>query len=470
MDRNSKRPIVLSAPGAPLLLGSSILARLPLAMFGISLLVHAQRLTGSFVIGGAVTGAYAIASAISAPPLGRLVDRHGQTWVLAISAAATALVLVANAMLRSSAPPLLFVALGAGTGLATPPLAACVRTLLPALVADPVELPALFAFESTALELTFILGPPLALGVAAAWSSGAPLLLGAALVFAGTLLYAAQPASRSWRPDRDARPRGGSLRSPAIRTLVVILLATGAVFGATDVGVLAAARALGRVTAAGPLLGLWGIGSLLGGMAAMRRGGSAWAARKLSWLLAALALFHGALILTTGSLIAIAAVILLAGATIAPTVAGIYALVGAAAPTGTRTEAFSWLVTASLTGSAAGSAGAGLLVQAAGAQAAFALVAAAGALAAGVAVLRSHRLAAAPREPGGQEPRGQLPERAGECRSATGATDPRRRAIAYPGRPARPARQKLIGKLTPMAVSRPSTDLPQQINQQRSHT
>jgi hypothetical protein len=81
-----------------------------------------------------------------------------------------------------------------------PPLAACVRSLLPSVVKDASRLPAVFAFESTALELTFILGPPLALGIGALWSTGVALILTGLLMLAGTL-------------------------------------ALGAVFGATDVGV-----------------------------------------------------------------------------------------------------------------------------------------------------------------------------------------------------------------------------------------
>jgi hypothetical protein len=148
-------------------------------------------------------------------------------------------------------------------------------------------------------------------------------------MLAGTLVFATQPASRRWRPDRDTpRPRGGSLRSPPMRTLVLIELGLGAVFGATDVGatdvgatdvgVTAAAKVLGSIAAAGPLLGLWGVGSLLGGIAATRLGGGTRHARGLTLLLAALALGHGALILTAGSVFAIGAVLVLAGATIAP--------------------------------------------------------------------------------------------------------------------------------------------------------
>ena len=384
---------VLSTPGAKSLLGSSILARLPLAMFSIALLVHAQQLTGSFAVAGMVSGAYAIAGAVSAPLLGRVVDRCGQTRVLMSGATATALVLITTALLPATAPPLLLVALAGATGASTPPLAACVRTLLPAIVSDARELPALFALESTVLEVTFIFGPPLALGLGALWSTAAALVLSGIVMLVSTLAFAAQPASRRWRPEPGApRPRGGSLRSPAMRTLVMILLGTGAVFGATDVGVTAAAASLGSPAAAGPLLGIWGLGSLLGGIVTTRLGGGARRAGSLVVLLAALAVGHGALLLTTGSALALGAVILLAGASIAPTVSSIYAMVDRAAPAGTRTEAFSWLLTASSSGAAAGAAVAGALVQSAGAPTACAFALAAGGFAVLIAICGSHSL------------------------------------------------------------------------------
>ena len=54
MTNSPEKRSILSAPGARALIGSSILARLPLAMFSIALLVHAQQLTGSFAVAGAV--------------------------------------------------------------------------------------------------------------------------------------------------------------------------------------------------------------------------------------------------------------------------------------------------------------------------------------------------------------------------------------------------------------------------------
>src|SRR4051812_50104211 len=57
-----------SSPGALRLLAWSLVARLPLTMVGIGLLVHAQRLTGSFAVAGLVSGAYAVATGAGGPP------------------------------------------------------------------------------------------------------------------------------------------------------------------------------------------------------------------------------------------------------------------------------------------------------------------------------------------------------------------------------------------------------------------
>ena len=85
--------------------------------------------------------------------------------------------------------------------------------------------------------------------------------------------------------------------------------------------------------------------------------------------------------------------LLLAGATIAPTEATIYATVDHATPAATMTEAFAWLATAMAVGGAVGAASAGLVVDHAGPTAGFALAGGAGALAVLSTVLRSRTLA-----------------------------------------------------------------------------
>jgi hypothetical protein len=386
------------------LLASSILARLPQAMVGLALLVHVHRVTGSFAIAGVASGAYAIARGAGAPLLGRLVDGFGQTLTLTSTAAGSALALVAIAVLPPR--PLAAVVLAAAIGLMTPPVGACARALLPDVVDDPKALPKAYMLESAALELTFIFGPPLALGVGSLWSTGAALALGGVVQLAATAAFALQPASRNWRPSADRpaarnwrplpdRPpaRGGSLRSPAMRTLVLVLVAVGAIFGAVDVAVTAAASALGDTAAAGPLLGVWGLGSLLGGIVATRLGGAARGVRGLAALVAALAVGHGLLLPSSGSLPAIAAVLLFAGAWIAPTTGAIYEMVGRCAPAGSVTEAFGWITTANCTGASVGAAVGGSLTASLGAPGAFALAGVAGALAVAIITLRAGTLA-----------------------------------------------------------------------------
>jgi MFS family permease len=374
----------------------SIVARLPLAMFSIGLLVHAQHLTGSFTAAGLVTAAYAVALGVGGPLLGRVVDRRGQTLVLAGAAVASAVLLAAVALLPAGASLGVIVALAFGIGLATPPVGACVRTLL----SDPRA----FAVEASAVELTWVFGPPLALGAGALFSTGAALAGAGAVLVGGTLVFAAHPRSRAWRP----APRvaaGGSLRSPGMRTLALVMLAVGVVFGTVEIGVAAAGETLGSAAAAGPLLGIWGAGSLLGGLLAARaarpvhdkappgEGQTSWTSRRralprLPALLVGLTAGHLALALAATDLFALAAVLFLAGAAIAPTYATVYALVERAAPKGTVTEAFAWLATAVAVGAAAGAAIAGALAEHAGPAAVFVLAGVAGAVALATTVAR----------------------------------------------------------------------------------
>ena len=372
--------------------GLSIVARLPLPMLSIGLLVHTEHLTGSFAVAGVVTAVFAGALGLGGPLLGRVVDRRGHAAVLLPSSVVAGAALVAVALLPEGVPAAAPLALAALLGVSVPPVGACLRTLLPGLVGDG-SLEAAYATESTANELTFIAGPPLVLLAGAAWSTGAALAAAAVLLVVATVAFAAHPTSRGWRPAPvGARPRGGSLHSAGMRTLVLALVAVGVAFGAVEVAVAAAADGLGATAAAGPLLGVWGAGSLLGGVVIARSRRSP----SLGVLLAALAAGHLALVAGSGSVVALAALLTLAGATIAPTYARIYAMVEDVAPAGTITEAFAWLGTAVAIGAAVGAALAGSLADAAGPAATFALAGAAGVVGAGVIAARTQTLVVAP--------------------------------------------------------------------------
>jgi len=388
-------PATASSQVRPLL-ALSVLARLPLAMLSIGWLVHVEHLTGSYALAGLVAGTLAIAQGVGGPLLGRIADRRGQTAVLVASAAVSGTAMVVGGLLPADTPAPVLLGVAAVIGCSIPPVGACVRTLLPGMVADADRLRRLYTVDATAVELTWASGPPLVLVAGALLSTGVALAAAGAVLGLATLAFAAAPVSRAWRPDAEVvRPAGGALRAPGMRTLVIVLVAVGALFGAFEVATTAAADALDSTAAAGPLLGLWGLGSLLGGIAASRAGGSAQTGAGLVLLLAGLAAGHLLLAVAAGSLVALAATTVIAGVFIAPTLASPLAMVDAVAPAGTQTEAFAWLATATAIGASLGAAGAGVVAEAGGPAATYALAGGAAAAAAAIALARVRTLPAA---------------------------------------------------------------------------
>ena len=376
--------------GANRLFALSIVARVPVAMLSIGLLVHTERATGSYAAAGLVAGALALAQGAGGPLLGRAVDRRGQTLVLIASALVCAAALAASAVLPSGAPVAFRVVLAIAAGAALPPVGACLRTLL-AVVVDTGRLRGAYATDAAASELCWTAGPPLVLALGTAVSTGVALAAAGALLAVSTIAFAAVKVSRDWQPTPRTGEARGAMKAAGMRTLVATLLAVGLVFGGAEVAVAAAADHFGTAGSAGPLLGLWGIGSLIGGLVAARFGGGARSAQGLVLILVALGAGHAALALA-GSPIALGVLLMLAGTTIAPTYATAYAMVDAVAPSGTATEAFAWLTTAIAVGTAAGSSAAGAVIDAAGPQAAFVLAGLAAGLAAAITVTRARTL------------------------------------------------------------------------------
>src|SRR4051794_28352772 len=183
------------------------------------------------------------------------------------------------------------------------------------------------------------------------------------------------------------------MASAGMRTLVAVLLFVGVLFGALEVAATAATGSAGSATSAAPFLALWGLGSLVGGVVLARRGGGRGAsASLLVVVLAVLSLGHLLLVPVAGGAIPFAAMLLLAGAAIAPTLAVAFGLVDELAPAGTATEAFAWLATAEAVGSALGSALAGSIVAGSGPVPALVFAGAAGAAATLTALARHSTL------------------------------------------------------------------------------
>jgi MFS family permease len=352
---------LLARPHMAPLLAAAFVGRLPVGMYSLGTVLFLSRETGSFAVAGAATGAFAIAAGVSAPFLGRTIDRIGQTPVLvgcAIGFPASVGGLIAVGESTSQTLPLL--ACAVANGLTFPPLFATLRALITALAGGLVE--TAFALEAMVQELFFIIGPLLVALIVAVASAQAALAVAAGLVATGTLAFASTSPSRRWERSGSARGRAGAFASVGIRTIVMTSVVDGMTFGTLEVALPAFAQRHGSAGIAGVMLGTLAFGSLFGGFLYGAREWSRDPAELLvlfAWPLAA-GLASLSLASSAPTMIAL---LFIAGLFIAPSAAASFSLVGRLAPSGAVTEAFTWLSAAVTAGFAAGGVVAGLLVE-----------------------------------------------------------------------------------------------------------
>lgn len=368
MSARGRYARILRAPHVVSLLVAALIARLPIGIDSIAIVLFLRERTGSYAAAGIVSAAFALGGGAGAPLSGRLIDRFGHRRVLvplALVHGGGLILLVVLALLDAPVALLLPVALVGGA--AIPPISSTMRPLWgPLLDHDAELLPAAYALDSIIIELVFTIGPLLTAVATALLSPAAALCLAAALVVGGTLAFTASPPSRAWLPDPARGGHGwlGALSSPGLRTLVLATLPLGFCFGAVEVTLPAFSEDMATRAWAGVLLAVWSLGSAAGGIVYGARADRLPLTRTYVRLAALLPLTFVPLA-ASPSLPAMVPLCILAGVAIAPLVASGNQLVGDVAPAGTVTEAYTWLVTAIVVGVSIGNAVAGVLVEAA---------------------------------------------------------------------------------------------------------
>jgi MFS family permease len=389
---------VLRVPHVAMLVASTWVARFPIGINALALILYLREQTGSYAVAGIVAGGLAAGSGVGAPVQGRLVDRFGQRRVLVPLAFVHALALGSIvAFTELGAPTAVLLACSFAAGFAIPPTSAVLRSMWPDLLRErPDLMAAAYALDSVTTELIFIAGPLLTALIAAAMSPAAALIISAVSVMLGTIAFTAQAPSRAIRPDPEAHAaagRLGALASPGVRSLVLTSLPAGIGIGICEVTLPAFSDAEGSRELAGVLLAMWSIGSAAGGLAF-----GAWHRRPALQRvhLAVTALLPLALLplAAATSVPMMALLVLPAGMFIAPLLATRNELIGWVAPPGAKTEAYTWPVTAFVGGISIGSAMAGGIVEASSWRLAF--LVAAGAAAVGAVVAFSRRATLVP--------------------------------------------------------------------------
>lgn len=355
-----KRLLAIRSVRTPIL-GAGV-GRLPIAGLSLATILLIREETNSFAIAGVVEAASAIAAAFSLPIQGRLVDRVGQTKVLVPIALFNPLSLIALvAAANAGAPPVVLAIIGAASGASIPALSPCMRTLWATLVGDPRLRQSAFALDAALLELSFVIGPLMTAVLASAGSPGTAVLVNAAFATVGTLIFALSRASRSWRGTPSNMGWAGPLRSPAIGALVLVELVFGAAIGAMEISTTALATSFGTPAFAGVLISVQGAASMFGGLWYGSRHHAKPAAERYPRLCMFIALGFAPLLLTSTPADSIV-LLIISGFAFAPAGAVLYTLIDEVAPPGTATEASTWMITAVVTGLAAGNAIAGGLV------------------------------------------------------------------------------------------------------------
>jgi MFS family permease len=360
---------------------SGMLARLPMGMIGLALLLLVRENGGSYAAAGAVSGLYFVATAIGAPISGRLVDRRGQARILRSRAVIfPALLVGVCALALLDAPLPLIGAAAAAAGGLMPPVGASLRSLWPRMFADAELRAAAYALEASLQEITFIVGPLLVALLTAAASPVLALGVAAVVGGVGTMLIALAEPVRAWRPEEERHAASilGALESRGVLTIIGLSGCLGLGFGATEVGFPAFAELHGGAELGSIPLSLFAGGSLVGGLVAGAR--VTMPPLRLLRVSAVLLTLGLALPLLGWSLPSMAALAFFAGLAIAPVVMSAYGLVDAVAARGTAAEAFSWITTAVFAGFSVGMALGGTLIDAYGAKSSFVLGTASAAL------------------------------------------------------------------------------------------
>ena len=384
---------VLRMPGVARVVLFATIGRFPFAIVPLSIVLLMREEGYHYGQIGAAIGAEGIAIGLTAGFVGRLVDRAGRRRVILVTGAVSAVALSAwAAAILGHASVGLLVAVAAIQGATIPPISASMRSLWPRLVPERA-LEAAYAFDAIQLELVFVVGPLIAAGFATALTPAVGVFMCAGLYATAAAGFATAPAARAGAEEPAERTRAGALRSPGIRTLVLASLVTAISFGALEVALTAFAEEEGSRGAVGPLITVWAVGSVIGGLWYGARSWTAPAERRFLVLMALLA--AGSAPLPFAPSIAVMGILLVfTGLALAPLATTEYSLVSSLAPPGTLTEAYSWQIVANVLGAGAGSLIAGVLTEEASVEWALATAGIACTLGLAVAVAGRHTLRA----------------------------------------------------------------------------
>ena len=348
---------------------AAFVARLPISMAPLGIVLLVSDVRGSYGSAGLVTGAFALGTATGSPLWGRLLDRHGRRRVVAPTGIASGALLGCLTLGIAGLPLAAVVALAAAAGAVYPPVGPAMRASWRALFQDTGSRRAGYALDAVSVESVFV-GGPLLLSALLLAGPRVPLTVTAVLLVAGSVAFAVVAPVGAPPPADGAGHRSGAgrrrsvLRAAGLAPALGVAVAVSVAFGLLDTSIAATARDVlhdeGRV---GVLFAAIAGGSVSGGLFYGTRHAGPREHGRLLRTLPVFAAGVAVVALLTGSgappLWALLPLLFAAGLAIAPSLIILANLVDRFAPTGRANEAQAWNATATTTGAAAGTAVAG---------------------------------------------------------------------------------------------------------------
>ena len=368
---------IFSAPGTKAFSGAGLIARMPISMVGIGIITMLAQLQGSYWLAGGVAATFALATALLAPQISRWVDRYGQSRILpGVTAIGVSALLALLLCSHFGAPDWTLFVFAALSG-CMPSMSAMVRARWTELYRGSPKLHTAFSFESVLDEVSFIIGPPISVGLSVALFPQAGPLAAAILLAIGVSVFVLQRSTEPPVHPRSSEHQGTVLRQGAVVVLLLALLGLGTIVGTVDVVSVAFAQHQGQPAAASIVLSVYALGSCIAGLV--------FGTLKLKTPLPKLFLFGAAATALTvvplmwvSSIATLAAAMFVAGLFFAPTLITAMGLVENIVPPAKLTEGLTWMITGLGIGVALGAVAGGWVIDAYGAQAGFSVSLAAG--------------------------------------------------------------------------------------------
>ena len=349
------------------LVAVALLARMPIGMIGLSMLMFLREAFGSFALAGSAVGFYFIAMAVAAPVQGRLIDRMGPRVPLLVTGIVQPLAMLALfALVRAGLGYPFVVAAAVAAGVFQAPITVLTRTLWRYRFEGEEDRRRAFAVDAVMIEINFTLGPAIIALVLAIAHPTAAYLLATAATACGFILFMASPALKYFRRDEKAeRHLLGPLTEPRLLAVFVATFGLTTGFGLMEVGYPGFATAMALPALGGVFLSVNSLGSAVGGgiFGGLELRSSVERQFALALGLMAIPLFLHAAV---DGPIAFGFVAFIAGGLIAPSITCQSVLVSRLAPSHYATEAFTWSSTFIVTGIGAGMALGGMLVESTG--------------------------------------------------------------------------------------------------------